>query len=421
MRMSLRAVNTEGISTNNGGLMVIYMIILLPFLSISGVTKLLDAGQYQAYQSASFVLLAGLVILKARHLRLNKFTLLYIAYQLWVLLMSTKNNDLNLGLWVVVFSGIFIVMLLQVDMPAIVRALTWLTVSAVIINLVYMFYLGSYGQQEYFVGGKNSFSIFMVPSAFLLIINTLLRKKTLNKGTYLYVALVTFCILWGGSATGMVTAVAMIAGLFWITRKNPKIKTVMTVMIIMNVLLVFFTKVLIDSGLWRGFTSILGKDISLTSRTGIWESVVRMLRSNWLMGFGRGTRIVFVGQWSKRSVVSETHNFLLEENEVIRVHHLWEVKSLAYRNATVVSYGWLTSCTLLSSDDDDTVRTTSTINRSCRCILKYVDRLDIVRVDCVHCLCLLWETVDNIERSCTTCEGTSTTDHDIEVVTRTTV
>ena len=312
MRMSLRAVNTEGISTNNGGLMVIYMIILLPFLSISGVAKLLDAGQYQAYQSTAFVLLAGLVILKARHLRLNKFTLLYIAYQLWVLLVSTKNNGLNLGLWVVVFSGIFIVMLMQVDMPVIVRALTWLTVSAVIINLVYMFYLGSYGQQEYFVGGKNSFSIFMVPSAFLLIINTLLRKKTLNTGTYLYVALVTFCILWGGSATGMVTAVAMIAGLFWITRKNPKIKTVMTVMIIMNVLLVFFTKVLIDSGLWRGFTSMLGKDISLTSRTGIWESVVKMLRNNWLMGCGRGTRIVFVGQWSKRSVVSETHNFLLE-------------------------------------------------------------------------------------------------------------
>ena len=57
--------------------------------------------------------------------------------------------------------------------------------------------------------------------------------------------------------------------------------------------------------------------------------------------------------------------------ELLSVHHIHSVVVVLDRYATIVRYLWSTACTLLSSDEDDTVRCTRTVDSSCRRILKY--------------------------------------------------
>ena len=53
--------------------------------------------------------------------------------------------------------------------------------------------------------------------------------------------------------------------------------------------------------------------------------------------------------------------------------------------------------TLLGSDDDDTIGSTATIDRSRCSILEYLNALDIITIELVH-TSLGWHTINNIKR-----------------------
>ena len=94
----------------------------------------------------------------------------------------------------------------------------------------------------------------------------------------------------------------------------------------------------------------------------------------------------------------------LDKCHILRtIHNIQCLLLCRDRNIAAIANLWsLTAASLLCSDDDDTIRSTATINSGSRSILQYSEALDIVRVNhrqwvskSLYALVVHCKTVDN--------------------------
>lgn len=297
---------------NHYGTLILYIITMLPFLGLYGVKKFVGEEFILSYQTGAMLVLCAMVFMRARWIRLNLFSGLYIALQALIVVVTTVNYGFSLGIMVSVCAGIFLVLLTQKDGVIIVKALAWIGVVAAIWNLFDMLWLGVNDRNQYFVGGKNAFSIFLIPVGFAVVINRLYRSGRIGKNEIVFLMLIVISVLWAGSAAGIVTAVAMTISLLWVNKYKPRASVVVLSMAGVYVFLVFFAEVLVNTAWWFRITQWLGKDVTLTSRFSIWEKALEIIGDNWLFGVGRGAQIKYINSWGRTRIGSEAHNFLLE-------------------------------------------------------------------------------------------------------------
>ncbi len=297
---------------NYYGMLVLYIITILPFLSLYGIRQLLGEDILSSYQTGAVLTLAAMVLLRARRIKLDIFSGLYIVFQGLVIVVTTVNHGFSLGIMVSVCAGIFLILLMQKDLEIILKALTAIAVTAMVLNLFSMLIQGQDEKTHYFIGGKNAFSIFMIPVSFVVLAHRLINKGKLGKGDIVWLFAVGASIIWASSAAGIVTALAMFVVLGWTRRHKPQVW--LTLMIVAGIYLVLlvFTELLSGAKWWYSITQLLGKDVTLTSRFSIWNETIEIIRENWLFGVGRGAEIVYKSRWSRMVITSEAHNFVLE-------------------------------------------------------------------------------------------------------------
>ncbi len=292
--------------------LILYCLVFLPVLSLKGVRELVGDTIYSALQSAAAVILGLMVIFKARRLRWDSFVVLYMVVQGIIFAGTVLHYGFSMGILVAICAGIFLVLLMQKDAEIIVRALAIVSLLSLIINLGYMAVLGADERTVYFIGGKNAFSIFLVPAMFFVMVNALIRKGRITRSAILFAVLAVGTILWGRSGTGTVTVAAMIVMLLWVRKNKPNPTVWLIAMFAMHIILVFFLEALSGTSLWSSIMDLLGKDDTLTSRVAIWEKVLTIVKGNWLFGVGRGTQIVYTSRWGYTTIAAEAHNFFLE-------------------------------------------------------------------------------------------------------------
>ena len=298
-------------SFNYYAMLILYCLALLPFLSLNEF-KTMMGGIYSSLQSVSCVVLGLLVIFKVRRLHLDRFLILYIVIQVLIFGLTTINYGFSMGILVSIVAGIFLIMLMQEDLAVIVRALAIIAAVSLVLNFVYIFMRGANARIGYFIGGKNTFSVFLIPATVFVATNAYIRKGKLTGGARVFAVLSIGTILWGGSATGIVTAGAMVilSVLAWKHRPNAKVWLI--TLVLMHIALVFFLEVLSGTELWRRLMGVLGKEDTLTSRALIWEQTLAVIKNDWFLGVGRGKVISYVNHWGYRAYVGEAHNFVLE-------------------------------------------------------------------------------------------------------------
>ena len=106
---------------------------------------------------------------------------------------------------------------------------------------------------------------------------------------------------------------------------------------------------------------------------------------------------------------------------LVGIHHvIYIARNLVNTEVTrVVHLQRLVFLTILGSDDNDTIRSTRTIDGTRRSILQNLNGLDIIRRE-VTDSGTHWHTIDDIKRSCAT-ERTDTTNSHTRICTRLTV
>lgn len=293
-------------------LTVLYIFLLVPFLGIVGIKSWVGDTVYQGWQATSMLLLFAMCLLRLKQLRLCVFNIFFMLYQFVVFTSTLWNHGFSFGIAVVSIAAILIVFLMQIDMMHIIRALTIVGVLSLLINVGYMISLGKNYYGNYFIGGKNAFSVFLVPTIFFIILTNHLQYGCVGKFSFLCAALSLFTIVWGDSATGTVVAIAVIA--LWIIyrKRKPNVKFVLVAIAVVYTVLLLFMDFVINSTIWLRVTEWLGKESTLTSRTAIWDSAKSLVKNNWLFGTGRGTLIFFYNSYGQRGVMTEAHNFVLE-------------------------------------------------------------------------------------------------------------
>jgi len=297
---------------NYYGTLILYIITLLPFLGLNGVRERLGEDVLLSYQTGAMLVLCAMVFMRARWVRVDLFSGLYVLLQGLIVVVTTVNYGFSAGIMVSVCAGIFLVLLIQKDGVIIFKGLAVIGIVAAIWNILDLLRLGTSEHTLYFVGGKNAFSMFLVPVGFAVIINKLVRSGRIGTAEILFVLLVVGSVFWAGSAAGIVTALAMVGSLLLVRRYKPKVSMAVLIVAGVYVLIAFFTEVFMNTGWWFRFTQWMGKDVTLTSRFAIWDRVLEMIGENWLFGLGRGAEIKFVNAWGRTKISSEAHNFLLE-------------------------------------------------------------------------------------------------------------
>ena len=108
--------------------------------------------------------------------------------------------------------------------------------------------------------------------------------------------------------------------------------------------------------------------------------------------------------------ILELVGILTEFGELFCVHHRITVEESLGTDVTIISYSRaLLLITFISSDDDDTVGTTRTVDSGSRGIFQDVHVLDVVRIDVADATCER-NTVEYDQWVIAGCQGTCTTD-----------
>ena len=292
---------------------VFFVLLMLPFMSLTGIKGAMGETIYQAWQISSFVLFALFVVFKLQSIRLTWAVSLFALYELVVIFSSVINNGFNYGIIVVSLVAILLFIVMQSKYyREVLVAVSAIIVISVIVNFPMMLTELNEPNAELFIGGKNALGVFLIPSAFLLVINSFENNEKLTIGTVLLLGLSFITIIMGASGTGIVTSACAIILLIIAAKFQPQKITYLAVILSLYALLLVFTEFFFNTTFWLNFVNMLGKDSTLTSRTTIWQIVIDLVKENWLLGAGRGVEFGYVNTWGGDVIHSEAHNFILE-------------------------------------------------------------------------------------------------------------
>lgn len=298
----------------NIGMVTIFTIILIPFLSIFGIRETISDTAYKGWQIFALLFLLFIICtVYMRSTKINWLISLFVAYHLTILCSTFLKQGFSSGILVVTTAHILIFILLQTPyFSSMLVSISIIIILSLFVNMWTLFREMGVENANYFIGGKNALSMFLVPGAFLLLANALNRYGKIKKNTIFLAVMCFASIFVGASVTGMI--VATIAVVFMIlSRKNNVNKNVyIIVILIAYILFIIFSEFFFATQSWIRFTTFLGKDSTLTSRTIIWNLSKEIISENWLFGAGRGVSFSYKNAWNGITTMEEAHNFILE-------------------------------------------------------------------------------------------------------------
>ena len=216
-------VMTGKTRTKNFMTTLVFVFLITPFLSMSGIKNIMSPSVYQAWQIASVGVMLFILIAKCAQIKINWAIGLFAIYQLVIGASSTLNNGVSPGIITVVVALILIFTLFQTDLYyKMMSAICVIVVTALVINSPIMLRNLNSKDVNFFIGGKNTLGIFLTPGFFLLMLNSLEKHQKLTKFTLALVGLSLLTIFIGGSGTGIVVALCAIIFLLRTRKVKPK-------------------------------------------------------------------------------------------------------------------------------------------------------------------------------------------------------
>ena len=247
------------------------------------------------YYALLLISLFVIVLNYIKNHNLNKFIILYIIYFI-ITLISTILNDGNIPKMLVDFlQNIGIIMAIEIyskkNCEKLFKVLTVMFYSITILNTL-SFILVPEGivktqimkEPIYFLGIDNRFSFNYLPGICVISIYDYLRKNKLSILTYLYmfITYVTFIYFW--SAGALVAETLLIIYILFLRNKiNINPKKYLTIDLIAFISLVFFRIQNLFSFL---IVDVLHKDLTLSSRTFLWDKAIKIIKNNLFIGIG---------------------------------------------------------------------------------------------------------------------------------------
>ncbi len=338
------------------------VFLLTPFFkpgSFDYIVPALDT-MFEIWKIAAAIVILTLYLLNGRF---SKYILSVIAFE-GVLILSTIINSGDMYTLIInVGKVISICMLVELGIHVapkeLVRAFVWILGIECIINAITVFlfpggmYVGTEGvgwstyiisRENYFLGYDNGYILYMLPFFCFYLIYSKNRNMSQMSQMALMLPIIVASYITHSAATVVALSVFVILVLlerFQLLRKMFKFRNCMIVVFIAFIAIVFFRLHVVLSPL----IEMLGKDITLTGRTYVWDKAIQLFLQSPVIGIGLLTR----SQYMMLLGLPHPHSFILRilcERGIIGfiffiVILLLVGKSLAYqsqnRNCYIVS------------------------------------------------------------------------------------
>ncbi len=291
----------------------IFILLLLPNLSILGVRLIFPETVIEYWRIAALGYLAFMMLRRHSQIKLTFAFGLFAACQAVIFISTLIHHGFSSGILFTIGFHVLVFLYIQnLNYREIVSALCSIIIVSTLINVPAMLMRTGNQYAMYFLGGKNALSMILVPGMFLTFLNALNKYDKVSKRSIITAGFYLFCIFVGSSGTGMVVAVTAAVLALLALRYKPQKWTYITIIAICYAMLIIFSDDFLASDYWSQFTDMLGKDSTLTARADIWEKVKNVVGENAWIGTGRGTEITIQNQWTVHHTFTEAHNFILE-------------------------------------------------------------------------------------------------------------
>ena len=260
------------------------------------------ATLYDIGRIASMSVIVLMLLLK-RNAKLQPVVLLIILMEVWLSFTTFIHGSQTLLRNLISFaSAIAIPLIMYIYSDSMDELLTalfmnyeWMIYASLISIVLYfpygMFQTGEIGRPQYFLGNENGIIFYALPALALSLIR--MKKDGIKlRGLLLIIACIANeVIVW--CATGIVGLFAAAVLLFYMYVKRRQINYYIILFgMLFADFLISILRILDRFWLTSYFVEeILGKAVTLSGRTYIWDAAMPIIFNNWLTGCGRGNHI----------------------------------------------------------------------------------------------------------------------------------
>lgn len=305
------------IRKNDNIKLILLVIAIVPFFGFAGLTNIFGENFVHLYLLFSTAILFFLQVSKNTHYT-DRFAIFYILYLIETFTITVIRQGLSVGVLISIFAYLALLSLIISDFDITLRAISIIGYFCIFFNFITLLFLKRGEETIYFIGGKNRFSIILIPLCLIMLLSDMRKYGRIRTFTLINWGIALFSIFLAGSSTGAV--VAIMGLVLWLFLKNistGKLSTIpiFLIIIMFYIILIFFSSTLLESSFWIKLTGLLGKRSDLTDRTIVWKQLLNMLTSNMnnlLFGLGIDNKISFINSWHIHATLTEAHNMLLE-------------------------------------------------------------------------------------------------------------
>lgn len=287
-----------------------FFCLIFPHIRPSSVTALSHTLTilYNYASILSFFIVLTLMVLRPKKKNIfNSLLILTVLMEGWLAITTLTHGTENLVS--IIFSFISSVSIpliiyyysdeyLNELLSALFMNLEWLIhVSLLSILLYYpngMYISGT--KAQYFLGNENTIIFYVIPALFLSFLHLRKRKRVLRSLALVFSCLANEVIVW--CATGLFGIFMAVLVVFLSLKRKKQLSYyvilagVLTADIMVSVVRMF-DRLEIVSYIIQNW---LGKEITLSGRTFIWDIAVMLIRDNLLSGLGRGNHVYLWGR-----------------------------------------------------------------------------------------------------------------------------
>lgn len=282
----------------------LFAFSILPMLSVYGFANLLGENVVQIWRYCSVIALLLLMVCQKK-VKFDRFALYFLTYTVYIFLVSIANNGFDIGIMYSSMLSILLVLYIGNNLSVVINVIPPIGIAIIIINFLSVIttpVITEYSTM-YFLGGKNSFSMFFVPILSLMILQQYIKYRKIKPTGFAFVAICFFCSVVTMSSTGILVMVFFIALLILNQFRILNVKWVAIVIVALNIIFIFIQSLLSNSRLISYVLELLGKDATLSSRIYIWNNALEIIKNNLIFGCGKGS---YIGTFT------ECHNIILD-------------------------------------------------------------------------------------------------------------
>lgn len=293
--------------------------MLFPFLEPDYFTSIkLIHSMFYVGRIFSIMIALIVSIRKNQFLYVSVVVLVYYGVYLYSTIINNGNMQLVISHAILTIGFImWLEILLKNNTVLGLQALNIIFSTLVYINIGFFllfpdgYNLSGSSDKKYFLGVYNQFAATLIPAVITSVIYSLKKYQRILPSTKLLISVVFFTFIYFWSATSIIGISLIVTYLLFI-HKKPLSRFVNTKTVIIGIAVLFFMVVYTNNLNYFTFLieDILGKDLTLSTRTQIWERALILINDSPLYGYGAietGSYIVF----SSTSTFS-AHNTVLQ-------------------------------------------------------------------------------------------------------------